>query len=289
MKPNYAKIVNVADRSFYQYMREDTELPFNWHFHPEYELTLILHDDGRRFIGDHIDKFHDGDMIFIGPNLPHTWCSESSGDRDYEKRKFLVTQFREEFLGKGFFTKPEMLRIRLFLEESVLGMRVTGHTRDIVHEKLLKMYDEIGMGKLLFLLEILHILSISPDLATLASVGFRSFPKPGVSKRIDVVCNHINRHYTEDLKQPEIATLVHMDTSTFSRFFRKTTGRTFTRYVNELRVGRACSLLLESDMTVAEICFDSGFNNLSQFNRKFLEFKKLTPSQYRNTMASPGA
>ncbi len=287
MKPNYAKIVNVDDTSFHQYMRVDTELPFNWHFHPECELTLILHDEGRRFIGDHIDEYHDGDMIFIGPNLPHTWCSESRVQESGRKRKFLVTQFHKEFLGEKFLSSPEMIRIRNIIEKSVLGLRVTGTTRDVLHHKLLEMYDTAGMGKLLGLLEILHILSVSTDLVTLASVGFSSLPKPGVSKRIDLVCSHINRHYTEELKQPDIATLVHMDTSTFSRFFKKTTGRTFTRYINELRIGRACSLLLESDMTVAEICFSSGFNNLSQFNRKFLELKKLTPSQYRNTMDSP--
>lgn len=284
MEPLLEKISVTSKSSFA--IKEDI-LPCittPWHFHPEYELTIITESTGKRFVGDHVASFYPGDMIFVGPNLPHFHRNAEEyyqQTKDKLKVRAIVIHFLEDFLGKAFFKSPEMVKIRQLFERSTKGLWVTGTTKKCLAEKMERMLALEGFEKLFLLLEMLHILSKSKDLTELSSPAFQCPVGSSDMARVNSIYEYILGHYKSVISLEEAAAMLSMSTSTFCRYFKKRTGKTFSNLVNELRIGHACRLLMEGELTVTEICYESGFNNFSYFQRQFKKYAKTTPLKYK--------
>lgn len=284
MEPLLEKISLTSRNSFA--FKEDI-LPFistPWHFHPEYELTLISESSGKRFVGDHVDFFYPGDLIFVGPNLPHFHRNSEiyyEGKQEFGVRA-LVVHFLENFLGEQFFEAPEMMDIRQLLTNSKRGLLVVGKTRQEIAHMMERLVKREGFDRILLLLQILHILSKSSELTPLSSAAFLNVAYSSSDMaRVNIVYQYILDNYRNNLSLEDVAAQVNMSSSAFCRFFKKRTGKTFSRLLNELRIGYACKLLMVSDYTASQICYDSGFNNFSYFSRQFKEITQVTPMKYK--------
>ncbi|WP_169818764.1 AraC family transcriptional regulator [Niabella ginsenosidivorans] len=263
-----------------RYVHED-RFPAIWHFHDEYELTLILESNGTRMVGDHIDSFAAGDLIFIGKNLPHTWRNE--GIKNYKKAEALVLHFLEDMWGHRFFESPEMKNVLALLERSHRGIRITGKTKVVLTELLLAMEKTKGIEKIRLLLSLLDILSTSEDLVELSSEVFvKSIEDPG-SERLRKIYEYIMNNFHKDINLVEVAEVAHMSPSAFSRYFKSRMRKPFRQFIIELKVGYACKLLMQEDRAVTEVCYESGFQNLSNFNEQFKKITGLTPKKYQLT------
>lgn len=276
MQPMLIK-VNVSPKASFvvnRYVYEDC-FPGIWHFHDEYELTLILKSTGTRMVGDSIDRFEEGDLVFIGKNLPHTWRNERL--RSFRKPEALVLHF----FSSGFFEIPEMADIRHILNRSGRGIKITGATRDRAAAILLKMEHAKGADKMILLLSVLNLLTKSDDLIELSSVGFAdSINAPG-SNRLNSVYEYIMNNFQKDIGLAKAAAVANMSPTAFSRYFKSRTRKSFTRCLIEMKIGYACKLLMKEDMTVAQVCYESGFQNLSNFNQQFKTITGLTPKKYQ--------
>jgi len=255
--------------------------PFRWHFHPEYELTLIVSGEGRRFVGDHIGDFAAGDLVLLGRNLPHTWHSRPAEFSSPPRSHAVVIQFAEDFLGTAFFAQPELNRVRRLLKRSAVGLRFGRRSQVAIAERMIAMRELDPLGRLVELIGMLDGLARSRDTTELSTAGFVPSLRVEDRQRIDRVYRFVNSNFTGQLSLEAAARLVGMSASTFSRFFHRTSGKHFTAYVNELRIGSACRLLIETDRGISQIALEVGFGNLSNFNRRFLELKKMRPRDYR--------
>lgn len=252
--------------------------PFKWHYHPEYELTFIVHGAGTRFVGDNISRFTAGDLVFLGPNVPHTWASDVVGAEGCEA---IVVHFAEGFLGEGIVGREEAGPVRELLARSRRGLAFEGFRSPAQLEKLIA---TSGLERLLVLLQILVDMTVV-ELRPLCSPAFAR-PHENATRRIDNVCRFLYENCGTGISLTDAAEIAHMTPGSFSRFFRRAMGRSFTSYMNELRVARACALLCDTEFPVGWIATEAGFANLANFNRRFKEIKGLTPSAYRNQFAS---
>ena len=253
--------------------------PGIWHFHDEYELTLILESSGSRMVGDNIDRFTDGDLIFIGKNLPHTWRNDEL--KTFEKSEVLVLHFLDDFLGAPFFKIPEMEKVSVLLERSHRGIRITGKTRDEIAALLLKMEHHKDVDQIILLLSILNLLASSGDLTDLSSEGFANSIDESGSNRLNKVYEYIMNNFQEDISLVKVAAVANMSPTAFSRYFKNRTRKSYTQFIIELKIGYACKLLMKEDMSVTQVCYESGFQNLSNFNQQFKGITRLTPKKYQ--------
>jgi len=264
--------------------------PTPWHHHPEYELVLVLKSSGEKIIGDHMSSFSDGDLAFLGPNLPHAYRNNKIY---YEEDSTLtaeaiVIHFNIDFLGIGFFNIPEMATIAAFLEESIMGFSILENARQVIAKKMNDMLKMSGPERVIELLTILSILADTEEKKKLASPGFIQNFKTSGSEQITEVCNFIMDNFTSDLTLNQVAEIAHMSPNTFCNFFKQRTRKTFVNFLNEVRIGYACKLLSGEQYNVSEICYMSGFHNLSNFNRQFKQIVNKTPHQYKNDILQTG-
>jgi AraC-like DNA-binding protein len=281
MRPQFHKLPLSSDASFLYKAWECDYFDKPWHFHKDYELVLIENAEGIRFIGDHVTNFKDGNLVFIGPNIPHLY---RNGEQ-YYKNKGLVAKsrfihFTDDFLGKSFFDLPEMKGVRKFLDKSSLGIEILGQAKDYVRRKLVGMQEESPNQRLLTLLEILSYLSTSPDLQLILSCGFTANSSYDTD-RINEVLQFIMENYTNNIYIGDIASKLNMSVASFSRYFKHHTRKTFSHYVTEIRIGHACRLLMEGNYNISEICYLSGFDNLSNYYRHFKKHVGINPKDYR--------
>jgi AraC-like DNA-binding protein len=286
MKPIFGKIEN-PDHSFLLVKRTDKPRPeFLWHFHHAFELNLVVKGAGTRFIGDHIGHFNAGDTVLMGAELPHTWCSDPALPRRRGVYQSIAIQFGDCFIGDSLLDDPEWRHIRLLMKRATRGLSFRGKTRETARKKILELTELSGPAKLSCFLGILDALAQSNEYQFLASQDFAPALPQENETRIDQVCTWINRHYAEEITLSEAAALINMSVSAFSRFFKRAMGKSFTDYVTELRLSHACKLMLETDVSISEAAFQSGFNNLSNFNRRFLERKNVSPRAFRQSYRS---
>lgn len=284
MKPVYLKVATSPETSVD--IRHD-ELPYfknPWHFHPELELTLILKGTGSRFVGDNISPFVENELTLIGPNLPHLWRNDPAF---YQKNgnllaEAVVVRFSRDFAGKDFFSMPAMTTIVELLERSKRGMAITGITRSEVTRKMLDITGQQGARQVITLIEILDILADSNEYSFLSSMGFARQFNTSDSKRIDSIYNYILTHFRNPIHLEDVAEAANMNASAFCRYFKTKTGKTLVHFINEVRVGYACKLLLQGKYSLSEICYEVGFQSQSYFAKQFRIVTGQTPLQYRN-------
>jgi AraC-like DNA-binding protein len=255
--------------------------PFNWHHHPELELTLILKGRGLRFVGDSVREYREGDLCFLGSNLPHTWHSKPQKGQHVASQ---VIQFLPAFLGDVFLNLPESQALRELFNRARKGLVVTGKARQAVSEQMgaLRKLRPGSLACVCALLNMLNLLAETSECKALAVSDFKPMLNKQAGKTINTVCALINNDLTEIPSQAAAARLARLSPQAFSRFFKRCVGKTYVDYVNELRVGMACRSLLETDKSITAIAYESGFNNLSNFNRRFLDLKKMPPGKYRS-------
>ncbi len=255
-----------------------------WHFHSECELVLVLDSYGKRIVGDHIGNFMAGDLVFMGPDLPHVWYN----DPEYHQRNSTLTAhavvvyFKPEWLSHSFFGLAEATRLSELLVHAKRGMHISGPTQRQISRKMETLPGLQGLKQVIELLGILDILSHSRDFQYLASVGFtHSFNETDV-QRINRVYQYVLQHFNRKIGLEEAARIANMTPNAFCRYFKTRTQKTFSSFVNEMRVSYACKLLLSKDYSVTEICFESGFQNLTNFNKFFKLFTGQSPRNYRS-------
>ncbi|GAA5224745.1 AraC family transcriptional regulator [Membranihabitans marinus] len=282
MKPILRKVDSNAEHSFS--VRENV-YPFlynYWHYHPEVELTYIRKSSGTRLAGDSIDRFSDGDLILLGPNLPHMWRNddvyfEKSSDQHIEA---VAIHFREDFWGSTFLDLPENKHIKELIRKSKRGLKIKGKTHAIISQQMETILQVKGTKRILQLLQILDILALSEELEPLSSQGFIDDYKMDPNDKINEIYQYTLSNFKNGISIDEVAQHVHISPNYFCRYFKKRTSKTFIEFVTELRVGHACKLILDGNLSISQICYESGFNNLSNFNRKFKELTGQAPSDY---------
>ncbi len=284
MKPRYQRLgPTVAEEGFIlkTIRAESFECP--WHAHSEYELILVLESNGYRVVGENVSELKSGDLVLVGSDLPHIWKNDPHGAGTHFVHAILL-QFEPRFLGDSLLQFPALAHIRRLLERASRGLHFTGATRDCVIDLMIQMQGMERYPQFLQLMKILGVLADSNEAQELASAGL--IPKAVYydQERMNRVFEFISTHLDNCLRLKDAAKVINLSESAFSRFFRLNTGRTFPSFVNELRVGRACRLLVETGKSVTEISYQCGFSNLSNFNRQFLRAKHLSPTVFRRDM-----
>ncbi|MBB3386215.1 MULTISPECIES: AraC family transcriptional regulator [unclassified Rhizobium] len=251
-----------------------------WNFHPEVEIHLIRKSSGTAYIGDFIGTFNPGDLTVVGSNLPHDWVSHIAKGERIDQRD-LVVQFHPDKINQVGNILPEMKRLNAFLTASQRGLRYSGSTARRASVLLERIGATRGLERLVEFLRVLDLLAGSSEFEVLSSAEFSPTIDPATLDTIQRAIAYIHGHFMENVQLPDVASAVNMSTNTFSRLFIKNTGRSFTDYILSLRIGRACRILSESDVSITDICYEVGYRNLSNFNRSFLRAVGRTPSDYR--------
>jgi len=281
-KPAYEKISPSFGSSLL--VRQHTEKREKdkafWHFHPEIELVYVNKGQGKRHIGNHLSYFNNSQLILIGSNLPHNGFT----DRLTASGKETIVQFKSDFLGKDFFNAPESSAISTMFDRAKKGILFKPPIKSLVGPKIEQLVDFNGLKRVLKLLDILNDLATSEEYTLLNVDGFAFETKPQDSAKIDIIFKHINNNFKDHISLEEMADKVSMTVPSFCRYFKKATGKTFTKLVNEYRVVHATKLLLENQTSITDICYECGFNNFSHFNKLFKEITGKSASKYRSEM-----
>lgn len=286
MKAIEQRLPQEYDKSFIVFRETGQFFPCPWHYHPEYELVLITGSTGRRMVGDHIGYFDKGDLVFMGPALPHVWMNDPEyfNGTASEQADGIVIQFVEKFLGEKFLQIPEMEGFKKFLELSGRGMVIKGKSRNRITALMKDMMGMSGLQRLSALFAIFDILSVTTEFELLASPGFVQQTRLQCSDRFSKITEYIMLNFDNDITLPEVASVSNMAVTTFCNFFKEQYRVTFVEYLNTVRIGYACKLLAEKNVNIVEAAYASGFKNLANFNRQFRKFKNMTPTEYRKTI-----
>jgi AraC-like DNA-binding protein len=255
-----------------------------WHYHDEYELHLIVASSGKAFVGDYIGTFQPGHLVLTGPRLPHNWISLDLPAQGYPERD-LVIQFQHEPLAQAAShireleeVLPLLARARNGIEFFGLSDHATRHWHTIKHAK--------GIDRFAAFCAFLGALARWSDYKLLSQAQLQSVDNDAQLNQIDDIVSRITDKLAQQLSATDLAAELGMTESSFSRFFRRATGNTFSDFVNQVRINRACQLLMESDRFITHICYEVGFNNVANFNRRFLSVKGMTPSEFRKQVDS---
>ena len=252
-----------------------------WHYHPELELVTIVKSSGTKFIGDSIEQFKEGDVMLFGKNLPHMLLNDKEyfeNDPKLEAQAIAV-HFKDDFAGTDFFGMPEMASIGKLIKMAEHGIKFSGDLTQ-VRKWILNLNDLDAFEKTIQFLKILNFLANHKEYSLLSSNGFINSFKMTGKKNLEKVYEHIIKNFKENIVLKDVAAIAHMNPSAFSRFFKRINRKTFSEYLNEIRVGYACKLLLEEKYNISEVCFESGFNNISNFNRQFKKIVSYSPTEY---------
>ncbi|ULQ51803.1 AraC family transcriptional regulator [Flavihumibacter fluvii] len=276
MKVKLEAIQPDADSSFKILLTPNLNELFYWHFHPEYEIVYVEADHGIRHIGDHISKYAGSDLALIGPNIPHL-------NFDYGVKTIaetVVVQMKEHFLGASFFGLPEIAAINDLFERAKSGLAFYGDTKRQAGEKLKTLTSLNHFDQLITLLQVFQLLASSKENIPLNT---RPIARASVLKeqqRLHKIYHYIESHYTESIDVHEVAALANLSAAAFCRYFKKSTHLTFTDFLNQYRINQSKKLLMQ-DMSVTDACYESGFENLSHFNKTFKKFAGENPTAFK--------
>ena len=282
MKPALEHLPRDKDHSFVVKSFDYHYYPTPWHYHPEYEIVLVTESTGKRFIGDHISDFTPGNLAFIGSNIPHTYRND---ERYYEegsrlRARSIVIHFTEASFGRDFWELPEAGAVCKLLRRSLQGLDILGETNRRVSRKLQDILSLTGLRMWLCLVEILLDIAESKKLSPITKTTHIGYNEKE-SKRLCTVFDWITSNFDKEVRLSEAAQVAQMNENAFSRFFSQRTRKTFSEFVQELRLQKAAKLLVENDMSITEVCYDCGYNNVSNFNRQFLHHYRMNPLKYR--------
>ncbi len=277
----YEEVVAGADASFGVLIYDRPSFERGWHYHPEAELTLIEESSGSRFVGDHIGNFGPGDLILLGKNLPHTWRNDAAALRQATRARSIYVQFRSGWLEASAGLLPELGEVRKLLARAARGLSFTGPAREQAALQMRRLPELSGLRRLTAFWELLDELAGADGSEALSSAGFAPMLDELTSERIRKIHKHVYSNFRGGIAHQDLARLAGLSPAALSKFFRRTTGRTITEFVNEVRVGEAARLLIDTSGNVSEIAYASGFESLAHFNSTFRAIKQLNPSRFR--------
>ena len=266
------------------FSRVKKEFNFPLHYHEEFELNLILNAKGaKRIVGDHIDVIDDMELVLVGPNLHHAWFTHQCQNEEITE---VTIQWHKDLFDDKFLRRNQLSFIRKMFERSLKGILFTRETIQAVSPRILALNQMQGFDGVMELLSILHDLSTSRNIRTLSDISFNNDQNFNYSsRRLEKAFEYMNNNYSKDVSLRDIAKLVNMSEVSFSRFIKKRIGTTFIDSLNEIRLGHASRMLIDTTHSIAEISYNCGFNNISNFNRIFKKKKNCTPREFRENFA----
>lgn len=284
MKATLLRRGATPDQSFMMARHDFPHFLKLWHYHEELELVLIEKSEGTRFIGDSIDRFEENELLLIGSNLPHMFQNDQAYfEADSEARAIAhVVHFHPQFLHTEVGLIPEFIQLAQLLKDAALGVRFSKNATMAVSADIARLNELSGAASLIGLLNILNTLS-QDQYTTIASPGFVSQFEGVSDERLGLVYDYVMNHFQEKISIEVVADLVSMNKASFCRYFKRITQKTFTDFLNDIRIGFACKMLLENQMSILEVCYHCGYNNVSHFNRQFRKKMKLSPSSYQKS------
>ncbi len=256
-----------------------------WHYHPEFELIYITKSNGLRFVGDSVSPFQSGDLVLVGSYLPHLWRNDPSyyKEESTEDVETIITKFTLDFLGTEIFKLPDFVEIKNMLDKSKFGICFGEETTAALHDKIVKLPYLTPVEQYIELLSILQKLSLTEDISILSSSDMRQSTTES-SERIDTVLRYISDNYSSNIMLDDIAEVACMTSNSFCRFFKKTTNKSFTQFLNEVRIKNASRLLIQSDISVSSVCYAVGYNSITNFNKQFKQIMGVTPKSFREAI-----
>ena len=254
-----------------------------WHYHQEFELSFITEGSGSRIVGDSVEEFHPGDLIFIGPRIPHVWFPEDKHKRQHSGRTLesVYMLFNNEILPDGLTDLPEFEHVRNAISLSQRGIRITGDTLNEVSRIMLQLPYMNSIRRLMFFYEIMDHIGKSESFSYLASSEYVKTKFDATNKRVNLIHEFLMKNYQNEIDLKDVAEIVHMAPASVCRFFKSSTGLTIFEYLNKIKIDYSCQLLLNTDLNIVDISYDCGFNNLSHFNKQFKKFVGNTPTLFR--------
>ena len=283
MKPTLRKSIPLPTHSFVFRKDAGKNIRTDWHYHPDYELVYIKNSRGVWLVGDYQGPFVSGDVILMGPNLPHSYRHEKrylTNDTD-SPGEVIAILFLKEILGSTFLTLPEATGINGILKLSERGLRLTGKTKEEASKAINSILEKSSGRRLIDLLSVLQLIADNNEYEILASTGFTEQSTGFDNERINAVLEYTFAHYHDQITIEDVAAHIHMSRHSFSRFFKDKTKKTFIQFLTEVRISKACKLLIEEDMHIAAICYSCGYNNVSHFNHQFKAIIGMSPQEYK--------
>jgi AraC-like DNA-binding protein len=262
---------------------EEKHFDPSWHSHSEIQLFVVLEGTGTRFIGNSMHTFAPGELIMTGPHLPHLWRSDESyfiKNRSLQT-KGIVIYMHQDFLGANIMEKEEMMLVKRLFQKSSLGLEFYGNDKAKVIQLMKELCALQGLGSVIHLLRILNILSVTKDYRYISTTAYLNPSKESETDRMNKVYEYVLQNFRKKINLNDIAELLHMTPTSFSRYFTMKNNKTFSRFLMEIRIKHACKMLIETDTSIEQVCYESGFNTLSNFNMQFKEIMAKTPSEYK--------
>lgn len=279
------KIANPQQPSINVGIFQDNLESLKWHYHDYYEISFIIEGTGKRFVADSMDDFYPGDLVFVAPNIPHTWVVDKEQvTTNARKLEMVYLQFTDATLGKEMLALSEFSYAALALSLSERGVRIVGDTLNEASNILLQMPYANSFNRYILFLELLDMIGKSKDLISIASIEYNNKRYNIENKRILTIHEYFMKHFRDDIDLAQIASLVNMAEGSLCRFFKMQVGLTIFEYLNKIKVEFACKLLMNKEISITEVAFDSGFNNLSHFNKQFKLITGVTPMKFRQRL-----
>lgn len=282
MKLVLKNIDSFCDERFHLTCKEVPCLDSSWHYHAQYELIYISKSSGIRFVGDSVSQFHPGDLVLVGPYLPHLWRNDASYYKadSTDNVQTIIIKFTKDFIGEGTFNNPRFAEINHLLEQSKFGICFGMQTSQKLHDELVGITDLSPAEQLIKLLQLLSRLSASGDKKLLSSTDMRQYTTEPLD-RLDAVIKYISDNYATNISLDDVADIACLTPNSFCRFFKKMTNKSFTQFLNEVRVRNASRLLLQDNLTVSEVCYLSGYTSITNFYKQFKQITGSTPKDYQ--------
>jgi len=285
MEPILQRLPLSKDLSYIYERYESPYFETPWHYHEEFEIVLCDGGFGKKVIGNHTSEYKEGDIILIGSKLPH-WFS--ADEIFYTNGKFtlpasIVIQFRLDSFGESFFDLVEMNPVKSLLEKAKFGLEFHGNTKEQINKIIKENIHKTSLEKFLSLFEILQLMAKSKEQQMLSEIGMEGISKKD-SERMSIIFDQILKNFKDSISIEDLSQKVSLSKAAFCRYFKARTQKTFIEYLMEVRINHACKLLKETEMSVLEICYESGYNNLSNFNRQFLKLTKQNPKAFRKNL-----
>ena len=286
MKANLIEVGRQNAHSLSIKKIEENHFNTPFHFHDLCELNFVEESYGKRFVGDSISNFSAGDLVLMSPNLPHIWYNDPVilEDKISQTAKAIVVYFPADFLNRLTTEDRLIFRTKNLIERARQGMRFFGKTQIAVSEKLKGIIHKNGMNRIIAFFEIINILLDSKEYELLATVGYNHSLNEKDTERMNKVYQYLMQNFTEHIALSEIATVANLTPPAFCNFFKKRTQKSFFSFLNELRIGHACKLLQQEELTIADVCYKSGYQNFTNFNKFFKQKTNKTPTEYRKEL-----
>jgi AraC-like DNA-binding protein/quercetin dioxygenase-like cupin family protein len=280
MKPIFEQVTKHTESTLLIRRYIQPKFDVAYHFHPEIELTYIKKSHGKRYIGGNVSEYSPGDLVLVGSNTPHCWLSHDNKGSD--SAQAIVIQFQKEFIGEPFWELPESVEIKSLITRANTGILIKGGTNKKIQKMMERIESEKSFLKLIHVMEILHVIAESDETESISNSYETFIFSPTEANRFQKIFNFLIENFQHDIQLKDIATVANLTQTAFCRYFKSVTHKTFIEVIVEFRINHACQLLRTTEKLVADICFESGFGNISYFNKTFKTAIGSSPLQYRN-------